>query len=114
MNRLTKRVNGEVWWYVDGNHYPSADMDEFDTLIAMDKLANYEDLEDEGRLIKLPCSIGSAVWILTYQRDSFDDRRYPIITQKPFRFSDIEHIGVTVFLTKKEAEQKLLYKGDRK
>lgn len=27
-------------------------------------------------------------------------------------FSDIEHIGVTVFLAKKEAEQKLLYKGD--
>lgn len=26
--------------------------------------------------------------------------------------SDIEYIGVTVFLTKKEAEQKLLYKGD--
>lgn len=113
MSRLTKRVNGKVWWYVDGNHYPSSDMDEFDTLIAMNKLADYEDLEDEGRLLKLPCAVGTGVWTLMYQRDDFDDLRcYPIITQKPFRLSDIEHIGITVFLTKKEAEQKLLYKGD--
>ena len=28
--------------------------------------------------------------------------------------SDIEHSGITVFLTKKEAEQRLLYKGDWK
>lgn len=112
MSRLTKRVNGEVWWYVDDNHYPSADMDEFDTWIAMNKLANYEDLEDEGRLIRLPCSIGSAVWALTYQKDSLNGYHYPTITSRPFCFSDIEYLGITVFLTKKEAEQKLLYKGD--
>lgn len=30
---------------------------------------------------------------------------------RTYCLSDIEHIGITVFLTKKEAEQKLLYKG---
>ena len=110
MSRLTKRVNGEVWWYTDTDHYPSCDMNEFDTLIAMNKLANYEDLEDEGRLLKLPCPVGTSVWTLMYQRGSFDGRHYPIITQKPFHLSDIEHIGVTLFLTKEEAEQALLYR----
>lgn len=112
MNRLTKRVNGEVWWYTDTDHHPSLYMDAFDTLIAMNKLANYEDLEDEGRLIKLPCSIGSTVWTLMYQRDNLTGYHYPTITSKPFCFNDIEYLGITVFLTKKEAEQKLLYKGD--
>ena len=26
------------------------------------KLANYEDLEEQGRLIKLPCKVGDTVW----------------------------------------------------
>ena len=107
MDRLTRRIDGEVWWYVDGDPYPMPDMDEADMLIAMNKLADYEDLESEGRLIKLPCSIGSTVWTITYQRDNFDDRHYLIITQKPFGLNDIKDIGNTVFLTEKEAEDRI-------
>ena len=102
MDRLTRRVDGEVWWYVDGDPYPMPDMDEYDMLIAMNKLADYEDLESEGRLIKLPCSIGSTVWTIMHQRDN-----YPTITQKSFCLSDVEHLNSTVFLTKKEAEDRI-------
>ena len=28
----------------------------------IDKLADYEDLEEQGRLIKLPCKVGDTVW----------------------------------------------------
>lgn len=51
-------------------------MDEYDTFIAMQKLAHYEDLEEEGHLIKLPCADGDIVWTIVQQRDSFDDRKY--------------------------------------
>lgn len=46
MNRLTKRVGGTIWWYVDGDHYPAEEMDGYDTLVAMQKLAHYEDIEE--------------------------------------------------------------------
>ena len=29
-----------------------------------DKLAHYEDLEEQGRLIELPCGVGDTVWII--------------------------------------------------
>lgn len=28
----------------------------------LEKLAEYEDLEEQGRLIKLPCKVGDTVW----------------------------------------------------
>lgn len=31
---------------------------------ALDKLAHYEDLEEQGRLIELPCAVGDTVWII--------------------------------------------------
>ena len=31
----------------------------------MKKLAEYEDLEEQGRLIKLPCKVGDAVYVIT-------------------------------------------------
>lgn len=29
---------------------------------ALEKLADYEDLEEQGRLLKLPCKVGDTVW----------------------------------------------------
>lgn len=44
MSRLTKWVNGEVWYYTKEDHYPAREMDGYDALIAMTRLAHYEDL----------------------------------------------------------------------
>ena len=107
MDRLTKRVSGEVWWYTDSDHYPVSDMDEYDTFIAMQKLAHYEDLEEEGRLIKLPCADGDIVWTIVRQRDSFDDRKYWIATQTRFKLEHFSLLGTQVFLTQKEAERQI-------
>lgn len=35
---------------------------------ALKKLADYEDLEEQGRLIKLPCKVGDTVWDNDYGR----------------------------------------------
>ena len=85
---------------------------------AMEKLADYEDAEEQGRLVKLPCKIGTEVYDITW----WDDVQEKVVvkgkayyrtvhkhkvTKLPFTYSDIDNFGKTVFLTKSEAEQKL-------
>ena len=84
----------------------------------IDKLAEYEDLEEQGRLIKLPCKIVTEVYNITW----WDDVQEKVVvkgktyyrtihkhkvSKSTFGYTDIEEIGKTVFLTKSEAEAKL-------
>lgn len=92
------------------------------------KLADYEDLEEQGRLIKLPCKVGDVVYaycnefgILEYEVDSIVIDKH--ITYQCSAYSepigdcpsecldeiepDISDFGKTVFLTKSKAEAKL-------
>lgn len=97
---------------------------------ALNKLADYEDLEEQGRLIKLPCKVGDTVWDNDYGRPcaytitafSFGEcEEYicePVTTKETVfyyanssgsitgSFAESE-IGKSVFLTKSEAEAKL-------
>ena len=83
-----------------------------------EKLGKYEDLEEQGRLVKLPCKIGTKVYNITW----WDDVQEKVVvkgktyyrtihkhkvSKSTFGYTDIEEIGKTVFLTKSEAEQKL-------
>lgn len=81
-------------------------------------LKKYEDLEEQGRLVKLPCKIGTKVYNTTWWNDVHEevivagktyyrtDRRH-IVSESTFDYYDIEEFGKTVFLTKSEAEAKL-------
>ena len=83
-----------------------------------EKLGKYEDLEEQDRLIKLPCKIGTEVYDITCW-DDIEEKvvvkgkayyrivRKHKVTKLPFTYSDIDDFGKTVFLTKSEAEQKL-------
>ena len=84
----------------------------------IDKLAEYEDLEEQGRLIKLPCKIGTEVYDITWwdnvqEKVVVKGKAYyrtvhkHKVTKSPFTYSDIDNFGKTVFLTKSEAKQKL-------
>lgn len=67
-----------------------------------DKLAHYEDMEEQGRLIELPCAVGEIVWIA---RDGV-----PVQESIFFRESDILCLvedGYIFGTTKEEAEAKL-------
>lgn len=85
------------------------------------KLKDYEDLEEQGRLVKLPCKVGDTVYVPT--RDFISELRIVHISisknntffhwmlndgiyQNLDGFS-VDKIGKTVFLTKAEAEAKL-------
>ena len=84
----------------------------------IDRLAEYEGLEEQGRLVKLPCKIGTEVYDITWW-DNVQEKvvvkgkayyrivRKHKVTKLPFTYSDIDDFGKTVFLTKSEAEQKL-------
>lgn len=69
----------------------------------IDKLAEYEDLEKQSRLIKLPCKVGDDVYYIL----GIPNETPCVIDKCTFELSDINKIGKTLFLTKSEAEAKL-------
>lgn len=74
----------------------------------LDRLAEYEDLEETETLIKLPCPIGHRV----YEIYRFLDEGAWEIEEHKIRLEDLEKIGKTVFLTREEAEAAIERKGD--
>lgn len=66
------------------------------------KLATYEDLEEQGLLVRLPVPLGSKVyWISTR------DKQNPIIFEKIFVLGMLYFWDSTVFATREEAEKEL-------
>lgn len=85
------------------------------------KLATYEDLEEQGLLVRLPCKVGDTVYVPNRVLVSefkitaifcdilgtfFYWLFYCGIYERTIGFSERD-IGKTVFLTRKEAEKKL-------
>ena len=96
MERLTKR---------DGLVVHSVFEGDFASQNISHALAYYEDAEEQGLLLRLPCPIGSTVYIIgSKYRRGYDETW---INTGKFRYSDLEKLGKTVFLTKEEAEQAL-------
>lgn len=67
------------------------------------KLKDYEDLEEQGRLLKLPCKIGDDVYYIL----GIPNETPCAIDKCTFELSDINKIGKTLFLTREEAEAEL-------
>lgn len=124
MGRLTKRIsigNEEVIVYTKGEYTntTAGEMRSSDVREVMRKLAEYEDLEEQGLLLKLPCKVGDTVylidryvnsreWYLVYGEHRVTDillneNREPKVrisnTSGSYELSDF---GKKVFLTKEE------------
>lgn len=67
------------------------------------KFGEYQDLEEQGKLLKLPCEIGHRVYEI-YQ--FMHEGAWEIDVHK-IKLEDLDKIGKTVFLTKEEAESAL-------
>ncbi len=127
MERLTRRENGKVCVTDRGNNYKE---DVTDVIIkALHKLADYEDAEEYGLLVRLPCKVGDTVYHLkeVYKgKKIIDTIIEPIILDsftigdlgRPqsntcdterniWAYYDIMDFGKTVFLNREEAEQAL-------
>ena len=103
---------------------------------ALEKLAEYEDLEEQGLLVRLPCKVGDTVWVVTspinvFGYDEYDgDAEYEVYESflssvsyyasgEQFRiyakvtnsfiaayFRECD-FGESIFLTREDAEKKL-------
>ena len=80
------------------------------------KLADYENLEEQGLLLRLPCKVGTKVYVINriidYGEVGDKAAYFCSIIEREFQiYMMIEHakfaFGKNVFLTKAEAEQKL-------
>nr|DAG23608.1 MAG TPA: hypothetical protein [Bacteriophage sp.] len=67
------------------------------------KLKDYENLEEQGRLVKLPCKVGDDVYYIL----GIPNKMLCTIDKCVFELSDINKIDKTLFLTREKAEAKL-------
>lgn len=75
---------------------------------ALSKLAHYEDLEEQGRLIELPCKIGDTIYYIL----GIPNKTPCEIEETKFYLSDLNRIGKDLFLTREEAETALKGKSN--
>ena len=74
------------------------------------KLGEYEDLEEQGLLLRLPCKVGTLVYTIAHDcgGDTLDCRYlYTFVEENAFDTYMCDEIGKSIFLTKEEAEQAL-------
>lgn len=93
-----------------------------------EKLTKYEDLEEEGLLVVLPCKVGDDIFEIVpkckprwnecpydggYGMERCNGRKCGAYIQKrTFRLVDLYNYGKTVFRTREEAEAKLKEYGE--
>lgn len=80
---------------------------------AVDKLAEYEDAEEQGLLLRLPCNVGDKVYRFWYVSDTpyrIQEQTIKTLTNIVAMIED-GVFGKTVFLTRKEAEAALKQMG---
>lgn len=65
MSRLTKRENGDLYYRQGENYAWSKPINKGNVKYpTLSKLAHYEDLEEQGKLIELPCAVGDMVYVI--------------------------------------------------
>lgn len=117
MERLTRRNANGTGVYATPSGEPVKWENNYHNVLQ--KLADYEDLEEQGFLLRLPCKLGDTIYSIAN-----DGKIYPVkatrevrivngvlhIICESCRYSDLvsyDDIGKTIFLTQSEAEAKL-------
>lgn len=125
MERLTRRSSNGTGVYAT----PSGEPVEWENNRhkVLQKLAEYEDLEEQGKLIKFPCKVGDKIFldfagfgkdvdefmVVDFHLDCFEDGEvilfcdYESDDKTLSGQIDVMDFSKTVFLTKPEAEAKL-------
>jgi hypothetical protein len=137
MERLTERIrnyNGSGISresLIDGDD-GNATLSDFASKI-ITKLADYEDLEEQGLLVKLPCKVGDTLYKIRYKYSSKSIVELKVIEITISRVDNVdviqivcndtlfpqnshytlEEIGKYVFLTREDAEQALVKMGGK-
>ena len=99
---ICKQMCGDYGHQCDGQ----IDVDMCQRYVAFDKLAEYEDLEEQGFLLKLPCKVGDTVYQIDAERVYESEVKWIIFDCDDIAF-DERAIGGSIFLTREEAEAAL-------
>ena len=119
MERLTEKLDKMIWFKDQGLKIEPCEMNAHHCRMILEKLADYEDLEEQGLLVRLPCKVGEKLWCIVNSTirelrvHHFDMSAFGI-TDIVFRYANgfklerfAGEIGKTVFPTHEEAEKKL-------
>ena len=113
MERLTYKGQNGKNYVKDSGYYNGVRLSLDKTA---DRLAYYEDMEEQGRLIKLPCKVGDRVYFAAWFGTEPHTVKRII---EPYFYTDdargmgstadfyLKDFGKTVFLTREEAENAL-------
>ena len=126
MERLTQKSDKMIWLKDQGLKIEPCEMNAHHCRMILEKLAEYEDLEEQGLIVRFPCKIGDTVYrvnagakqpiipmtvseihFLCYKNERavrFDAIGKEDMGESCYRLEDI---GKIVFLTREEAEKKL-------
>ena len=125
MERLTNRIiipkeERDIVVFTQGEYTDTipAEMTHEDIRKVLRKLAEYEEAEEQGLLLRLPCKVESMVYVIDGEKIQaletenelvlLDDKLYIFAINSCYHdYISYDMIGKTVFLTKEEAEQKL-------
>lgn len=103
MERLTEKQNDKFFLVKqDNGEFIPCYCDE-DNFRAIEKLNAYENLEEQGLLVRLPCKVGTEVYYIL----GIPDKMPCTIDKCVFELSDVHKIGESLFLTREEADKKL-------
>ncbi len=133
MDRLTTRIDG-IAYGKSGIKRLSKEYHRgiFECTALVERLAEYEDAEEQGLLVRLPCKFGSEVWYIDDGYGAYKKRVVKGVANNTLSFHNQKHtldiswdkpimgyfsyircpmpisdFGKTIFLTREEAEQKL-------
>ena len=123
MERLTAKIKRpdkeDLIVYTKGTYEDTipAEMTKNDIRAILKKLAAYEDAEEQGLLLRLPCKVGDTVYSLDRfcggyssdcpSRPCKDCPDYKLeIHEEKFKLNNIYDFDKTVFLTQEKAEAK--------
>lgn len=129
MERLTKRIEDENTLLTEVgdtackcfcDNYTLSGCWECPVGKAIEKLCDYEDLEEQGLLVRLPCKLNGTLYSINYSNKTIVENTVIKISMNDHvkRFNCIDdnlreriffsyRIGETVFLTREEAEKEL-------
>lgn len=63
--------------------------------------------DKDGRVVVLPCEVGTATYYIHYPIAVYPDKSKPEIKRGIFTLYDLDRLGHSVFLTREEAEKAL-------
>lgn len=80
--------------------------------IDINRLRKLAEADKDGRLVGLPCKVGTATYYIHYPIAVYPDKSEPEIKRGIFTLCDLDRVGHSVFLTREEAEKALEAKSN--